>query len=404
MSSRRGLAAYLSDRLVGTLGIQVQSVAVGWQVYSTTGDPIDLGWVGLAQFLPLALLSPYGGGIADRFDRRRILLVCRVLYALGALCLAGLSRHPEWGVGPIYGVLAGLGALRAFASPASVAMLPSLVDASRLSRAIAMSSTTFQVGTIAGPALGGLLYALGGATVAYLVSAALGLGAAVALSVMPYRALPREAPPERGWALLSSGVRYVFRERVLLGAISLDLFAVLLGGAVALLPVIAQEVLHVGEVEFGLLRAAPALGAAVVAIVLSVRPMKRHAGRWMFAGVAVFGVATVVFGLSTNLWLSLAALAVTGAADMISVVVRQSLVQLRTPDAWRGRVASVNMVFIGASNELGELESGLTAAWLGTVRAVVLGGIGTLLVTGVYAALFPEIRDVDRLEDEAVEA
>ena len=391
------LARYLAARLAGTLGVQVQSVAIGWQVYARTGNPMDLGWVGLAQFLPLALLSLWAGAIADRLDRKRILAVCRFSYAAGSLGLAWLSLHPELGVAPIYGVLAMLGATRAFAAPAGVALLPSLVPGARLSRAVAMSSTTFQIGTIAGPALGGFIYAAGGATSAYLVTAACELVAgALVLSIatkLPVRG-PRTEPP---LASLLAGVRYVWRSKVLLGAISLDLFAVLLGGAVALMPIFARDILHVGELGLGMLRAAPAVGAMLVAVGLALRPIAGRAGAWMLGGVGLFGVATIVFGTSESFALSLVALAVLGGADMVSVVIRQSLVQLWTPDEMRGRVASVNMIFIGASNELGELESGVTAALLGTVRAVVLGGIGTLVVTGLWATLFPGLRRVDDL-------
>ena len=397
MSARRDLGLYLGARLLGTVGVQIQSVAVAWQVYTATGDPLDLGLVGLSQFLPLALLSLYAGGVADRFDRRRILVVCRALYGVGALALAALTTKPELGVAPIYAVLVMLGATRAFAAPAAVALLPGLVSVPRLPRAIALSSTMFQVGTIAGPAIGGLLYAAVGPELAYVVAAALELMSAGAILAIVTPLPPREVLVERGAALLTSGVRYVWKERVLLGAISLDLFAVLLGGAVALMPVYARDILHVGEAGLGVLRAAPALGAAVMAVTLAFVPIRRRAGLVMFGSVAVFGVATIVFGLSEDLGLSLTALAVLGAADMVSVVVRQSLVQIRTPDAWRGRVASVNMIFIGGSNELGELESGLTAAWLGAVRAVVIGGIGTLMVTGLWAVLFPELRDAEDL-------
>lgn len=398
MPARRDLPLYLAARLIGTVGIQVQSVAIGWQVYARTGDAMDLGWVGLSQFLPLALLSLYAGTVADRYDRKRILTVTRVAYAGGALALAGLTFRPGWGVAPIYGVLVLLGATRAFAAPANVALLPWLVPAKRLPRAIALSSTTFQIGTIAGPALGGLIYAAGGPVTAYVIAAGCELASAALVIALAAKLPRREAPAESGVERVLEGLRYVWNEKVLLGAISLDLFAVLLGGAVALMPVYARDILEVGETGLGLLRAAPAVGAAAVALTLAFRPIGRRAGPWMLVCVALFGVATITFGLSEHFVLSLVALAVLGGADMVSVVVRQSLVQLWTPDAMRGRVASVNMVFIGASNELGEFESGITAAWLGTVRAVVLGGAGTLLVTGLWTALFPSLRRIDRLE------
>ncbi len=396
----RELWQYLGARFAGTLGIQVQSVAIGWQVYARTGSALDLGWVGLSQFLPMALLSLWAGSVADRVDRKRMLMASRAALALGSLALAGLTFAPrEWGVTPIYAVLVALGAARAFAAPAGWALLPALVSPTQLPRAIGLSSTTFQVATIAGPAVGGLIYAAGGAVSAYVFAAVSELTSVVLLATIR-RALPRpERPEERGLALLLSGVRYVWRQKVLLGAISLDLFAVLLGGAVALMPIYARDILHVGEAGLGLLRSAPAVGAAIVAASLAAFPIRRRAGLFMFGGVALFGLATVAFGLSTDFVLSLAALAVLGGADMVSVVIRQSIVQLSTPDAMRGRVASVNMIFIGASNELGEFESGLTAAWLGTVRAVVVGGIGTLMVTGLWAFVFPSLRRAETVSE-----
>lgn len=403
LSGSRDLSFYLGARLCGTIGIQVQSVAIGWQVYARTGDAMDLGWVGLSQFLPLALLSLHAGNVADRSDRRRIVVLTRLVYALGSLALAGLSVVPESGVAPVYAVLMLLGATRAFLSPAHVALLPWLVPGDRLSRAIAMSSTTFQIATIGGPALGGLIYAFGGATTAYLVAAACELAAAGLVFAIQVQIPQREPPRESAVERVLEGVRFVWNEKVLLGAISLDLFAVLLGGAVALMPIFARDILQVGATGLGLLRGAPAVGAAVVALTLAVRPLSRRAGPWMLVSVALFGIATIVFGLSQHFAASVVALAVLGAADMVSVVVRQSLVQLRTPDEMRGRVASVNMVFIGASNELGEFESGITAALLGrgaigAVRAAILGGVGTLIVTGLWTLAFPQLRRVDRLQ------
>lgn len=397
LADSRDLAVYLGSRLAGTLGVSTQSVAIGWQIYSRTGDMLDLAWVGLAQFVPLALLSLFAGNVADRYDRKRILVLSRGLFGVGSLALAGLSYLPELGVTPVYGVLVFLGATRAFAAPASWALLPALVPPERLPRAIAMSSTTFQIATIAGPSLGGFIYALGGPVSAYVAAAAFELCAVVLLWLIRRELPHHEAPAEKGLTLLLSGVRYVWREKILLGAISLDLFAVLLGGAVGLLPVFASDVLRVGETGFGMLRSAPAVGAALMAILLALRPITRRAGWWMLVSVAIFGVATIVFGLSSDFALSLGALVVLGAADMISVVIRQSIVQLSTPDEMRGRVSSVNMIFIGASNELGDFESGATAVLfgeppIGAIRAVVVGGVGTLLVTGVWAALFPDLR------------
>lgn len=401
--AKTDLPVYLASRVFGTTGIQIQSLAIGWEVYETTGSALDLGWVGLAQFLPLMLLSLPAGAVADRLNRKLILAICRIVYTLGALALAfasSTSWAPVAGASllPTFLVLALLGATRAFSFPAASALLPALVTVDRLPRAIAMSSTTFQVATIGGPAVGGLIYAAFGAHAAYLTAAAcLAVSGVCVFSLrtpMPKRAPTTEGPVTR----VAHGLRYVFREKILLGAISLDLFAVLLGGAVALMPIFARDILDVGEMGLGMLRSAPAVGAAATAAFFAFFPMKRHAGRLMFSAVALFGGATVAFGLSESFALSLFSLAILGGADMVSVVIRQSLIQLRTPDEMRGRVSSVSYVFIGASNELGEFESGVTAAWLGTVRAVVLGGVGTLLVTGLWATMFPDLRRADRLD------
>lgn len=390
----RSLGLYLAARLADTAAIQIQSVAIGWQVYDLTRDPLDLGWVGLAQFLPVLVLSLPGGQLADRFDRRFIVVATQLGYAAGALALALAS---ERGTLPIFAVLVLLGTLRAFKSPAASALVPWIVSEERLPRAIALSSTTYQVGTIAGPALGGAIYALGGPLAAYYAACGLQLLAAALMASLSTHPPPRVPSAEGPWRRLLGGLQFVLRSRVLLAAIGLDLFAVLLGGAVALLPIYARDVLGVGEVGLGVLRAAPALGATVVALALAARPIEGRAGHWMLGSVAVFGIGTIVFGLSEHLALSLAALALLGGADMVSVVIRQSIVQLWTPDEMRGRVAAVSFLFIGASNELGEAESGLTARLFGTVRAVVLGGIGTLVVTGAWAVLFPELRRVDTL-------
>lgn len=395
----RPLALFLTSRVMDTMGIQIQSVAIGWQVYELTGELADLGWVGLAQFVPLALLSLPGGQVADRLDRRRVVLVTQVGYALGALGLA--AAVGAGGTLPIFLVLAGLGALRAFKAPASSALVPWLVSPEKLPRAIALSSSTWQVGTIAGPALGGLIYAWGGPMAAYLTTAAAQLLAAILTASIRVHPPERSKSLETPWRRLLGGVRFVWRSKLLLGSISLDLFAVLFGGAVALLPVFAREVLHVGPSGLGLLRTAPAVGAVLVAAVLAARPIRHRAGFWMFGCVALFGAATIAFALSESFAWSLIALAVVGGADMVSVVIRQSLIQLHTPDEMRGRVAAVSFLFIGASNELGEAESGFTG-WLfgGVVRAAVFGGVGALVVTGLWAVLFPSLRDVDDLRAE----
>ncbi|MGE3633855.1 MAG: MFS transporter [Sandaracinaceae bacterium] len=396
---RINVASYLASRLCGNVGFQAQSVAVGWQVYTATNDPLDLGWVGLSIFVPMVLLSPYAGTLADRYDRRTILWICHALYAVGAAALTWLSVRGETSVLGILLVLGFLGAVRAFAAPASWALLPWLVAPERLARAIPLSSTTFQIAMIGGPALGGFLYAAGGAPLAYGFAAAMNVLAAAFVIALRFAVPIRAAITETAWQRALGGLAFLRSRPALLGAISLDLVAVLLGGAVALMPVYAHDILHVDETGLGFLRAAPSVGAALVAVFLAIRPIERHAGRLMFVAVAVYGLATIVFAVSEDLAMSLVALAVLGAADMISVVIRQSIIQLRTPDELRGRVAALNLIFIGASNELGEFESGVTASLLGTVRAALLGGIGTLIATGVWAAWFKELREIDSLED-----
>lgn len=384
-------------RFLGVLAIQMQSVAVGWQVYEITRQPLDLGFVGLVQFLPAVGLSLVAGHVADRFDRRRIVALCYGAYALSAIALLTLGWVGVSSPWPIYGVLFGFGVARAFGAPASGAILPSLVPAEELAGAIAWSSSIFQMATITGPALGGAIYGLAGrAGAVYACSGVFYVCAGTCiLALRGGRGAADKAPPNL--AQVFAGVRYIWQQKVVLGAISLDLFAVLLGGATALLPAYARDILHVGPGGLGLLRAAPSVGALVVAVTLAVRPLARHAGVAMLGCVALFGVATIVFGFSKSVPLSVCALAVAGAADMISVVVRLTLVQLRTPEAMRGRVGAVNLVFIGASNELGEFESGLMAAWIGVVPAVVVGGVGTLAVVALWTLLFPALRKVDGL-------
>ena len=384
-------------RFALTVAFQIQSLAVGWQVYELTKRPIDLGYTGLAQFLPMALLSLAGGHAADRYDRLRVLTAS--LWG-AAFCGVGLAICAVFGAGtmPIFGFIILFGACRAFAGPASSALLPRLVPQEDFANAVAWNSTTWQVATILGPAIGGALYALmGGAAGVYVASALL-----TGVGIFTLQGLGVAAPPTEtraaSWSSVLEGLRYVRAEPMLLGAMSLDLFAVLLGGAVALLPIFARDVLDTGPLGLGLLRAAPGVGAAITAITFAYRPIARQVGRWLFAMVALYGVATIAFGASTSFTVSLAALVVVGGADMVSVVIRQMLIQLHTPDAMRGRVSAVSQVFIGASNELGEFESGLAAQWLGAVRAVVFGGMGTLVVVFGWALAFPSLRRVDRIE------
>lgn len=406
---QRPYALYLASRLSLIIATQMLSVAVGWQVYAITRSPLELGFTGLALFLPAFLLAIPGGQVADRLDRKRIILVCHAGVASAAVLLALHARSHSTSVRPIYAVLVCLGSIRAFSGPAGQALMPNLVPRAQLERAVALGSTFWQVAMIAGPSLGGVLYAaFGGATGVYVccaVSAAVAFVCVAAITVPPAAERPstrdvgeadKKAPVSM--STLLAGIRYVWKDRPILGSITLDLFAVLLGGAVALLPIFARDVLVIGPWGLGILRSAPAVGAALTALVLSVRPIQGRAGVTMFAGVFVFGVATIVFGASKSFALSLVALFVLGAADMVSVVVRSTLIQLRTPDEMRGRVSAVNMVFIGASNELGEFESGVTAAWLGPELAVIVGGVGTCVVVLACLALFPTLRRVDRME------
>jgi MFS family permease len=389
---------YQIVRFVSVVAIQMLSVATAWEIYDRTGTAEALGYVGLATFAPQIVFVLFTGVVADRYDRRLVLAVSHAVIALSALGFAFLAAHPELGVAPFYALLFVFGSARAFAGPASQAMTPSLVPIELFARAIAMSGTTFQIAVVLGPAIGGTLVAPIGTSGVYLVSAALEVLAIAILPFIALRASARARRDESRVAQLLSGIRFVRERPALLGAITLDLFAVILGGATALMPIFARDILDVGEWGLGVLRAAPAAGALVVALYLGARPLERHAGVIMLVCVAIFGACTIVFGLSESFPLSIAALVVMGGADMVSVVVRHVVVQGQTPDEMRGRVAAVNMVFIGASNELGELESGLTAAWLGTVPAVVAGGLGTILVTALCAALFPELRKVDKLE------
>jgi MFS family permease len=394
----RDFNIFLGSRFLSTVAMMVQSVAVGWQVYAISHAPLALGLVGLSEFVPMFLLTLPAGDISDRVDQRFVLACSLLLEAICGLLLVWLTlSHPTHAL-PFYAVMAVFGSARAFSGPASQSLLPFVVRPEALPKSIAWSSSVFQVAVIAGPAIGGFLYALG-PVAAYAACAICFFGAGIAVSILGGRrrkdALSTAAALER----VAEGVRFVRTRPVVLGAISLDLFAVLLGGATALLPIYARDILHVGPEGLGILRSAPAVGAAAIAILLGRRPLERNAGAMMFGAVAIFGIATIVFGISTNFTLSLLALGVLGGSDMVSVFIRHALVQYATPDAMRGRVSAVNMLFIGASNELGEFESGLTAALFGTVPAVIIGGIGTLIVVGIWMALFPPLRTVDRLAD-----
>ncbi|GGH33810.1 MFS transporter [Alsobacter metallidurans] len=394
----RDFRLFISARFLSGLAMQIQNVGLGWLVYDRTGSALALGLVGLAAFLPALALALVTGHVADRFDRRRIMSLCWSVVALASLGLLLVALNPKAPVWPIYALAVVVGSARAFANPASQALLPNLVGRDGFASAVALNASAWQTSSIAGPAVGGILYAFGPPVV---FAAALASFATSALLIAFIRSGERAPVREKTTlATLLAGIVFIRERPVILGAISLDLFAVLLGGATALLPIYARDVLFVGPVGLGMLRSAPAIGAVAMSITLASRPLQHRAGRTMFFAVGLFGVATIIFGLSTNLILSLACLVALGAADMVSVYVRQTLVQSETPDAMRGRVAAVNSVFIGASNELGEFESGVVAAAIGAVPAVVVGGVGTVVVAVLWARLFPGLWKRDRLVAE----
>jgi len=383
---------------------EMQAVAVGWQVYEITKRPLDLGLVGLAQFLPGMLLFLLSGHAADLLNRRKLMIWCDVGFGVCFALLMAITLRGHVSITAIYVVLVLLGVVRSFNAPVSRAMLPHLVPAEIFETSVAWSSSIWQAASILGPVAGGLIYAifekmvrLGAGPVAVYSVALLAAGAATVLNVrVPDQGTPR-ANSSAGLATVFEGFRYIWREKLILGAISLDLFAVLLGGAVALLPVYAKEILQTGPWGLGILRSAPGVGAGVMAIAIAHNPLKKRAGATMLWCVAGFGFCTVLFGLSRSFAISLIALLLVGATDMVSVIVRATLIQVKTPDAMRGRVNAVDMIFIGASNELGQFESGITAQWFGTVPAVILGGIGAIVVTGLWAWIFPQLRKVNQL-------
>lgn len=388
---------YQLARFLVVAGLEMQSVAVGWQIYEITKRPLDLGLVGLAQFSPGILLFLVTGHAADTFDRRKLLMAC---YAGFGVCSGLLLFYALSGlrtVLPMYAVVVLLGVVRSFNNPVSRSLLPQLVPEEHLQNAIAWNSSINQGGTILGPSLGGLIYAVAkGPAAVYTASMLAAAGAAFLMSQVKLRSRPRPREPVSLKSVLA-GLRYIREKKIILGSISLDLFAVLLGGAVALLPVFASEVLRTGPWGLGLLRASPAIGAGGMALLLAHRPFRSRAGVTMLWCVAGFGAFTVLFGISRSLVLSMAALILVGCMDMVNVVVRSTLVQLATPDEMRGRVSAVEMIFVGASNEIGQFESGLTAQWFGAVPAVIMGGVGTLLITALWAWNFPELRRVEKL-------
>lgn len=392
---QKNFSFYLTARLLSTVAMQMLNVAVGWQVYAMTGDVLDLGLIGLAQFAPFVALVLIAGQVADRYNRRRIVTLCYALQLSCALLFFAFTVMGLKTVWPVFVILILVGTARAFHMPTSQAMLINLVPAESFGNAVALSSSTFHVAVITGPVLGGVLY-LAGPEVVYAVVAVLLVVAVTFMMNVKLSMPPQAGRDPASWHSVLEGLRFVWTRPVVLGAISLDLFAVLFGGATALLPAYARDVLDIGPTGLGLLRMAPAIGAACTSVLLAFRPLSRQVGRWMFGGVAVYGVATIVFGGSHSPLLSFAALIIMGAGDMVSVYIRHILVQFETPDAIRGRVSAVNAVFIGASNELGEFESGITARWFGLVPAVILGGVATLIVTGTWMSLFPVLRRMNR--------
>jgi MFS family permease len=388
---RRNSACFSLARFCATLGWQMQAVAVGWHVYALTRDPLALGLVGLSEFLPFVLLVLVGGHAADHMQRRALASRAYTVVVLCALALLALTLGSGRQAWPVYLVVGTFGAARAFWAPAMQSMLPGLVAREDFAGTVALNSVLFQVAAAAGPVLGGVLY-LAGAPVVFGACALLFAVALLLIRMIRADTRPAAPPPIGSAQRFMEGLRFVRHSPLVLGVISLDLFAVLLGGAVALLPIYARDLLHTGPVGLGLLRAAPGVGAGLAALVLALRPLRDHAGRALLGGVAVFGACMIVFGLSRSMPLSLLALLLSGSGDMVSMYVRGILVPLATPDELRGRVSAVTSMFIGASNELGEFESGLTAKWLGTVPSVVAGGVLTLVVAGTWAWLFPGLR------------
>jgi len=379
------------SRFTIVIGTEMQSVAVGWQIYEITRNPLDLGLVGLAQFLPGFLLFLISGHVADRFDRRRLLISCNAGFAICFALLLWATLRGMHSVYPIYAVLVLVGVVRSLSGPVTRAILPQVVPEEHFPNAVAWAASVFQSATILGPALGGVVYTVArGPAAVYAFAMASSLAAVLFAMRIRYEAKPRQA--DVNLETLLAGVRYIRRQKLVLGSMSLDLFAVLLGGAVALLPAIAQDVLKTGPWGLGLLRCAPGAGATIMAAVLAHRPLERKMGAILLWTVGAYGAFTILFGLSRSLALSMAALILVGASDMVSVIIRATFLQLGTPDEMRGRVNAVDMIFIGASNQLGQFESGVTAAWWGTVPSVIVGGVGAIVIAGLWGWIFPELR------------
>lgn len=391
----RDYMLFLAARTLSSVAIRMQAVAVGWQVYETTRSPLDLGWIGLSQFLPFILLVLPAGHAADRFDRRRIAIACVATQVLCIVALLLLSTRGLPSAWPVFAIMTLFGASRAFYIPSMQALVPALVSAEDLKSAVGLNVTVSQIAFVVGPAVGGLLYLLG-PTVVYGVGAGLLLASVLMLMAIRRGAhAVREQEPTT-WHTVLAGLRFLKSKPTMLGAMTLDLFAVLFGGATALLPIYASDILHVGPDGLGWLRAAPGIGASLCAVALAVSPISRRVGFWILGSVAVFGLATIAFGVTESFVVAMFALVIIGASDMVSVYVRNLLVQLETPDEIRGRVNAVSAVMIGASNELGEFESGLLASWVGAVRSVVIGGVATVAVVGIWIRLFPTLGRMDR--------
>jgi MFS family permease len=390
----RDFVLFVCARLTNIFGIQILEVAVGWHLYQMTSNPLDLGLVGLSQFAPVLLLFLVAGVAADHFDRRGIIVVCNLVHGTAAVILLFIAMSDQKQTWPIFAVMVVNGAARGFFQPASQAILPNIVSKELFPNALAYATSINRIGQLGGPALGGILIAVTGNWV-YVGAASMFAAAAVAAGLIAVRLVIRQVS---GLNSILDGFRFIWRRKIVLGAMSMDLLAVFFGGIVGIMPVFARDVLHVGPEGFGLMRAMPAMGSLTVALVLAQLVAPRHMGRLLFMALTAFGAAIVVFSLSSVLWLSLLALTVYGAADMISVYVRQTLVQLATPDAMRGRVSAVNSVSITASNELGDFRAGTMGAAIGTIPAILIGGLVTLGVAAAWSRLFPELRRVDRLD------
>lgn len=391
---------FVIARLLAVFAMQIQAIVVAWQIYEITGDPLSLAWVGLAQFLPMLFLLMPAGDLIDRYNRKLILILSWLGAAVCSGILLWLSTRDAPNLVWFYTALVLYGCSRAFMGPALQSLLPQIVPRDQLAQAIAANSTIMRTATILGPVLGGVLYALGGGELTYtLCMLCFGLGIALLTRVPVLYAEAMQITESSGWKRFTAGLHFIRTRPIILGTISLDLFAVLLGGVIALLPIYASDVLHVGSEGLGLLRSAMAVGEICVGLYLSARPFNRNVGRTMFIAVAIFGVANLVFALSTLFWLSFAALFIAGAADMVSVYIRSALIQFSTPDAMRGRVNAVNMLFIGSSNELGHFRAGTSAAWFGAVPAALIGAFCTLGVVAGWSAAFRTLRQVNRFED-----